>query len=488
MKNIIVLIIVIISAALLASCFRSDETPPVISVVLISDITRASAVITWTTDETATSQVEYDLTKSYGAATTLDTKLVTSHSVSLSGLTAGTIYHYRVKSNDASGNEKVSKDYTFTTQSPPIQPRNLSPGNRAAGVSLAATLLSSTFSDLDAGDTHAASQWRVTATSGDYSNPVFDSGTDATNLTSVTIPPGTFGPNTTYYWRVRHQDYYGAWSSYSRESSFTTLIFPDENLGAAIREALGKPDGPVYVFDLEELHTLNASDRNITDITGLEYCINITMLYLQSNQISDISPLSGLTSLTVLNLSDNQIDDITALENLTSLTQLTLTHNQIRNITPLSDLTNLSLLYLQSNRISNITPLSNLTSLRELSLWGNRISNITSVSNFTSLTRLDLEGNQISNITPLSDLTGLKRLGLFFNEIVNLTPLSGLTNLTFLGLWGNEIVDITPLVDNEGLSEGDEVVLLGNPLNTESYDILIPQLEARGVTVYYDTG
>jgi hypothetical protein len=118
MRKIAVLTIVVILVALLASCTggeKVDKTPPAISAVSASSITDTSTVITWTTDELATSQVEYGLTTSYGSTTTLDTTLVTSHSVSLSELSAGTPYHYRVKSNDASGNEAASGDYTFTT-------------------------------------------------------------------------------------------------------------------------------------------------------------------------------------------------------------------------------------------------------------------------------------------------------------------------------------------------------------------------------------
>jgi hypothetical protein len=40
---------------------------------------------------------------------------VTSHSAALSGLTAGTLYHYRVKSRDAAGNLATSTNFTFTT-------------------------------------------------------------------------------------------------------------------------------------------------------------------------------------------------------------------------------------------------------------------------------------------------------------------------------------------------------------------------------------
>ncbi|OGS27358.1 MAG: hypothetical protein A2297_03000 [Elusimicrobia bacterium RIFOXYB2_FULL_48_7] len=93
----------------------ADVTPPVISSLSAGSLTATSANITWTTDEAATSRVEYGLTASYGFLTTLDASLVTSHSVSLAGLVVGTQYHYRVISQDASANIVTSADATFTT-------------------------------------------------------------------------------------------------------------------------------------------------------------------------------------------------------------------------------------------------------------------------------------------------------------------------------------------------------------------------------------
>ncbi|MDH7481597.1 MAG: family 10 glycosylhydrolase [Armatimonadota bacterium] len=92
----------------------NDTTPPVISNVS-SAAGQTSATITWTTDEPATSQVEYGTTQNYGSQTPEDTSLVINHSVIISGLQPATLYHYRVKSKDASGNPAVSSDYTFTT-------------------------------------------------------------------------------------------------------------------------------------------------------------------------------------------------------------------------------------------------------------------------------------------------------------------------------------------------------------------------------------
>jgi hypothetical protein len=92
-----------------------DNTPPVISGVSTPAIGKTGAVVVWTTDEAATSQVEYGLTSSAVSTTAPDVNLVADHSVTLSGLTAGTSYKFRMKSKDAGGNESVSSDYTLIT-------------------------------------------------------------------------------------------------------------------------------------------------------------------------------------------------------------------------------------------------------------------------------------------------------------------------------------------------------------------------------------
>ena len=74
-----------------------------------------TATITWSTDEPSTSQVEFGLDTSYGTLTPVDPVLVTSHTVTLSGLSLNTLYHYRVRSRDASLNERISGDGTFMT-------------------------------------------------------------------------------------------------------------------------------------------------------------------------------------------------------------------------------------------------------------------------------------------------------------------------------------------------------------------------------------
>jgi cytoskeletal protein RodZ len=92
----------------------ADVTAPTITNTAASP-TETSAVITWTTNEPATSQVEYGKTAGYGSASILNQALVISHSITLSSLEPNITYHFRVKSRDNAENESVSEDYTFAT-------------------------------------------------------------------------------------------------------------------------------------------------------------------------------------------------------------------------------------------------------------------------------------------------------------------------------------------------------------------------------------
>jgi len=93
----------------------TDTTPPTL-LSLSESRAVTSVTISWTTDEPATSQVEYGQAyKQYDSVSALNESLRTSHAVTLSGLKPGTSYHYRIKSTDAAGNLAASGNKIFTT-------------------------------------------------------------------------------------------------------------------------------------------------------------------------------------------------------------------------------------------------------------------------------------------------------------------------------------------------------------------------------------
>ncbi len=126
--------------------------PLSISGVAATNVGANSATITWTTSAPADSRVDYGASV-IAQSTPVDSQLVTSHSVVLTGLSASTRYIYHVVSKDSSGRVATSPDYTFTTASAPApfgfalsaSPASvtLQPGS-SAGVTVTATLVSGT--------------------------------------------------------------------------------------------------------------------------------------------------------------------------------------------------------------------------------------------------------------------------------------------------------------------------------------------------------
>ena len=102
-----------------------DTTPPIISNIQISSITQNSATIIWTTNELSNSVVRYG-TSTPPTTTVSNANLVTSHSITLTGLSSGTTYFFEVQSTDSVGNTAVDNNgglyYNFITLLAPPTP------------------------------------------------------------------------------------------------------------------------------------------------------------------------------------------------------------------------------------------------------------------------------------------------------------------------------------------------------------------------------
>lgn len=114
MKRLLLLsILCMLVLAGLVYAQSDDTTAPLISAIFTSSGT-TSATIIWTTDELATSTVFYG-TNSNTNSIASSTTLVTTHSVSLTGLASSTLYFYNVKSCDVAGNCNTSLQSSFIT-------------------------------------------------------------------------------------------------------------------------------------------------------------------------------------------------------------------------------------------------------------------------------------------------------------------------------------------------------------------------------------
>ena len=290
----------------------------------------------------------------------------------------------------------------------------------------------------------------------------------------------------------------------------TVIQIPDPNLRRAIAQVVGKgPNASITVEDMEGLEELHIANRDIHDLRGIQFAINLRELNLDNNDISDLSPLASLVNLRRLWINESLVSDISPLRGLVNLTLLYLRRSLVSDLSPLSGLINLRSLSLRGNPVSDISPLRGLTNLAEL--WvdddtqvsdispivglpnlehlafdGDNVSNLSSVARLTSLKSIridDLEGlsfdlsflagltnlEEISmhdgdrlDLTPLAGLTRLRELFITSSGISDISALAGLTELTRIDLANNEISDISPLA---GLTNLKWVILRENQIS-----------------------
>ena len=128
----------------------------------------------------------------------------------------------------------------------------------------------------------AAAQWQIDTAGGDFSSPVWNSGEDAVNLLSVTIPSATLTILTEYDWRVRHKDSDSEWSEWSETWSFTT------NIPAVTTQAVSN------IATTTATGNGNITDLGSSSVTAHGVCYNTT----GSPTISDSTTDEGAAAAT----------------------------------------------------------------------------------------------------------------------------------------------------------------------------------------------
>ncbi|KNY27470.1 stalk domain-containing protein [Pseudobacteroides cellulosolvens] len=187
------------------------------------------------------------------------------------------------------------------------------------------------------------------------------------------------------------------WNSKDKVVDITTpkvIKFPDSNLEAVIRLNINKPVGDILNIDVKKITVLDASEKGIASLDGIEHLSSIQELDLENNKIKDINKLSTLKNIYFLYLSDNCISDISALKELSSLRILLMQDNQICDISALTGLADMQRLDLAQNQVSDISTLKNLTKLEVLNLWSNPIIDISILKNMNSIKNLYLLNSQ----------------------------------------------------------------------------------------------
>ncbi|MBI2033800.1 MAG: fibronectin type III domain-containing protein [Candidatus Liptonbacteria bacterium] len=176
---------------------QADVTAPSITSYSVVPAT-SSAIISWVTNETADSQVFYDTSTSYGLATPLETPLLTSHSQTLTGLTASTTYYFQIRSRDAALNLGTATGQ-FTTLALPDTTAPVISAVTATGVNSSSATIVWTTDEPSTSKVFYGTVFPIdTATAAFVSS--------AALVTSHSIPLTGLNASTTYYYTVQSAD------------------------------------------------------------------------------------------------------------------------------------------------------------------------------------------------------------------------------------------------------------------------------------------
>ncbi len=229
-------------------------------------------------------------------------------------------------------------------------------------------------------------------------------------------------------------------SNFIGQAQQYTLI-PDVNFEKALISKgidSGAIDGKVLTSSVKGLNGLDVTNKNISDLTGIQDFVSLYTLICSDNKLININ----LTKNTVLNgliCSNNHLSNLNISEN-TGLESLSVTNNQLTDL-DISKNNKLKSLFCFDNKLTKLDVSKNYF-LENLLCYSNKITNL-DVSINIVLKNLSCGINELTSLDT-SKNTSLNVLTCFKNKISYL-DVSKNTALTYLDCTSNQIanVDVT---------------------------------------------
>jgi Leucine-rich repeat (LRR) protein len=259
----------------------------------------------------------------------------------------------------------------------------------------------------------------------------------------------------------------------------------DENLEISTSEA-------------EAIKFLDVTNKNISDMTGIEAFINLDSLYCSSNKITSLN-VSSSSNLAVLNCWSNHLTSLdisgcTALKELNcafnNLTSFNVSNNVAlvkmdclgNELTGLDISNNTALIFLDcsQNQITSLD-ISNNTALTELHCGSTQITNL-DISSNNALIYLDCTSSQLASLN-VSGSTALKELYCGSTQLTSL-DLSACTALEILRCDWSQLTSLNV----NGCNALKELVCSGAPLTSLniSTNTALETVDLEWMTTLYD--
>ncbi|MBC1903827.1 LapB repeat-containing protein [Listeria innocua] len=195
---------------------------------------------------------------------------------------------------------------------------------------------------------------------------------------------------------------------------------PDPVLKSYLNSQLGQPStSDITEAQMDTITNVTISNSSLTDLTGLDYAHNLTLLHLSNTGVTDYALVAKIPSLTNLSIDGNNLttDSLPDLNGLTNITNLNLSPGKLDNsaLTKFNKMPNLTYLNLDSNpSITDIMPLKSIPKLATLFVQFCGINDFRGIDSFPKLLNLSAYGQNVGR-TVLINST-IKSSSLNFDE------------------------------------------------------------------------
>ena len=242
-------------------------------------------------------------------------------------------------------------------------------------------------------------------------------------------------------------------NSYNTES----VTIPDAALKTYLLSNFDQDgDGELSVSEMKKVYNIICENAGITDLTGLEYAVNLSWLNLKNNQITDLSPIRSLTSLSGLDVSGNNLTEIPDLRALVNLQFYYETSgkkvfnnmfggNQIPRegfVGKFATEPGEDWLALNSYDESIVEIPDQALKSRLLARFDKNQDGELSKSEMSQIEYFDAYNAGITDLTGLEYATEISSLEVPYNGIKDLAPISKLPNLQYLNVKENQITKV----------------------------------------------
>ena len=140
-----------------------------------------------------------------------------------------------------------------------------------------------------------------------------------------------------------------------------TTAIPDANFEQALINLgldIAPINGSIPTAIINTVSSLNVSNKNITNLTGIEDFTSLTTLNCQTNQLTNLD-ITQNTALTDLDCGVNQLTSIDISQN-TALTWLSCYNNLLSSLNVIQN-TNLVYLFCHSNQLTSLNIIQNIS-------------------------------------------------------------------------------------------------------------------------------